>query len=83
MALSPELRAGIGKRAGLISGLLGMLCVLGELCFLLPDMLVTRDALPVYVEYVGLFRGILAASIFATIALGVLGVAAASMCAHL
>lgn len=37
MALSPELRLAVGKRAGVASGLLGMLCVLGEFCFLLPD----------------------------------------------
>jgi hypothetical protein len=46
--MSPEARAAIGKRAGLSSGLLGMLCVLGELCFLLPDLLVSKEALPVY-----------------------------------
>jgi len=75
MALSPELRTGIGKRAGLTSGVLGMLCVLAELCFLLPDLLVTRDALPMYLAHIGLFRGILQASIVATLALGALGVA--------
>ncbi len=75
MALTPELRIAIGKRAGLTSGLLGMLCVLAELCFLLPDLLVTRDALPIYKAHIGLFRGILQASIFATFALGALGVA--------
>jgi len=75
VALSPELRAGIGKRAGLTSGLLGMLCVLGELCFLLPDLLVNRDALPVYIAHIGVFRNILWTSIVATLALGTLGVA--------
>jgi sterol desaturase/sphingolipid hydroxylase (fatty acid hydroxylase superfamily) len=75
MALSPELRSAIGKRAGLASGVLGMLCVLAELCFLLPDLLVTKDALPVYQANIRLFRGILQASIFATFALGALGVA--------
>ena len=75
MALTPELRIGIGKRAGLASGLLGMLCVLAELCFLLPDLLVTRDALPIYKANIGLFRGMLQTSIFATFALGALGVA--------
>ena len=75
MALSPELRIGIGKRAGLTAGLLGMLCVPAELCFLLPDLLVTRDALPLYKAHIGVFRGILQASIFATFALGTLGVA--------
>jgi len=75
MALSPELRTRIGKRAGLTSGLLGMLCVLGELCFLLPDLLVNRDALPVYIAHIGIFRNILWAGIVATFALGALGLA--------
>jgi sterol desaturase/sphingolipid hydroxylase (fatty acid hydroxylase superfamily) len=75
VALSAELKAGIGKRAGLSAGVLGMLCVLGTLCFLLPDLLVTKDALPVYVENLGVFRAILGASIAATFVLGALGVA--------
>jgi sterol desaturase/sphingolipid hydroxylase (fatty acid hydroxylase superfamily) len=75
MALSPEKRITLGKRAGLSSGFLGILCVLGEFCFLLPDLLVTKEALPLYVEHIGVFRGILRASIIATIALGVIGVA--------
>jgi hypothetical protein len=73
MALSPGLRTAVGRRAGVASGLLGMLCVLGELCFLLPDLLVTRDALPVYQAHIGLLRGVLQASIFCTFALGALG----------
>lgn len=75
MALSPEVRVRIGKRAGLSSGLIGMLCVLGELCFLIPELLVTKDARPMYVAYSGLFRGLLQTSIFAAIASGALGVA--------
>jgi sterol desaturase/sphingolipid hydroxylase (fatty acid hydroxylase superfamily) len=75
VAVSRELRSAIGKRVGLSSGVLGMLCVLGELCFLLPDLLVTREAMPFYAANIGLFRGILQASIIATIALGVLGAA--------
>jgi len=74
MALSPALRSAVGKRAGVASGLFGMLCVLGELCFLLPDLLVTKDALPMYKEHIGMFRAILQASIFSTFALGALGV---------
>lgn len=65
----------IGKRAGVASGLLGALCVLGELCFLLPDLLVTRDALPFYKAHIGVFRGILQGSILTTFALGALSVA--------
>jgi sterol desaturase/sphingolipid hydroxylase (fatty acid hydroxylase superfamily) len=68
-------RVEIGKRAGLSAGVLGMLCVLGTLCFLLPELLVTKDALPVYVENLGVLRTILGASIAATFALGALGVA--------
>jgi len=68
-------RAAIARRAGLVSGFLGMLCVLGELCFLLPDLLVTRDALPMYAANIGIFRGLLQASILSTLALGALGVA--------
>lgn len=75
MALSANLRIAIGKRAGLASMLIGVMCVLAELCFLLPDLLVTKDALPMYKENIGLFRGILQASIFATFALGTVGVA--------
>ena len=75
MALSPQVREAIGKRAGLSAGLIGMLCVLGEFCFLFPDMLVTRDALPVYLEHMGAMRAILQGSIFAAIAVGAFGVA--------
>lgn len=74
MTPGPELRIAIGKRAGLTAGLLGMLCVLAELCFLFPDWLVTREALPIYKEHVGLLRGLLQANIVATLALGALGV---------
>jgi hypothetical protein len=63
-----------GKRAAVASGVLGMLCVLAELCFLLPDLLVTRDALPFYQANLPLFRGILLACILATFALGAAGV---------
>jgi sterol desaturase/sphingolipid hydroxylase (fatty acid hydroxylase superfamily) len=66
-------RRALARRAGLVSGFLGMLCVLGELCFLLPDLLVTRDALPMYVEHIGVFRGLLQGSIVTTVALGALG----------
>ena len=74
MALSPALLSAAGGRAGVAAGLLGMLCILGELCFLLPDLLVTRDALPMYREHIGIFRSILQLSILSTFALGTLGV---------
>ena len=63
-------RARWGKRAGVASGLVGMLSVLGELCFLLPDLLVTRDALPFYKEHLAIFRGMLQATILATFVFG-------------
>jgi len=47
-----------------------VLCVLAELCFLLPDLLVARDALPFYLAHLGVFRGILLAAIVATFVLG-------------
>ena len=73
MALNPALRNGIARRAGLVSGFLGMLCVLGELCFLLPDLLVTRDALPMYKAHIGIFRGVLQASILSALAGALIG----------
>jgi sterol desaturase/sphingolipid hydroxylase (fatty acid hydroxylase superfamily) len=75
MALSPDLRGRIGKRAGLSAGFLGMLSVLGEFCFLFPEVLVTKDALPLYAAHIGLLRGILQLSIVAAIAVGALGAA--------
>jgi sterol desaturase/sphingolipid hydroxylase (fatty acid hydroxylase superfamily) len=74
MAMNDKLSAAIGKRAGVAAGLLGTLCVLSELCFLLPDLLVTKDALPMYIAHLTLFRSILQLSIFTTFALGALSV---------
>jgi sterol desaturase/sphingolipid hydroxylase (fatty acid hydroxylase superfamily) len=74
MALSRALRIQLGKRAAVASGVLGVLAVLAELCFLLPELLVTRDALPFYKAHLGLFRGILQAAIIATFVLGAAGV---------
>jgi sterol desaturase/sphingolipid hydroxylase (fatty acid hydroxylase superfamily) len=69
--MSPRLKIDLGKRAGVASGALGTLCVLAEFCFLFPDVLVTPDALPMYKQNLPVFRGILAACIFATFALAV------------
>jgi len=66
LRVSPARRANLGKRAGVAAGLIGALSVLGTLCFLLPDFLVTRDAMPVYKEHLGLFRAILWSAIAAT-----------------
>jgi len=68
--LTPARRALLGRRAAVSSGVLGVLCVLAELCFLLPDLLVTRDALPVYRANLDLFRGVLLVSLIATFVLG-------------
>jgi sterol desaturase/sphingolipid hydroxylase (fatty acid hydroxylase superfamily) len=74
MALKDPWRIGIGKRASLAAGLLGMLCVLAELCFLFPDLLTTKDALPLYLEHLDVLRGVLQTAILATFALGATGV---------
>lgn len=52
------------------AGLLGMIAVLAELCFLFPDLLVSRDLLPVYIEHMGALRAVLQAAIVATFVLG-------------
>ncbi len=70
LRLTAARRINLGKRAGVAAGLLGILAVLGELCFLLPDLLVTRDALPMYKANLGLFRGLLQATIISAFVLG-------------
>jgi len=68
--LKPASRTLWGKRTGVSAGLLGVLCALGELCFLLPDLLVTKDALPFYKDHIGFLRGLLQTTILATFVLG-------------
>jgi len=75
-------RVALGKRAAVASGLLGALCVLGTLCFLLPDFLVTRDAMPFYAANLGVFRAILWAAIAATFLLGAASLALLRSKAH-
>jgi sterol desaturase/sphingolipid hydroxylase (fatty acid hydroxylase superfamily) len=65
-------RLALGQRAGVAAGLLGMLCVLGQLCFLWPDWLVTKDALPLYLAHLDALRRLLQFSILATLALAAL-----------
>jgi sterol desaturase/sphingolipid hydroxylase (fatty acid hydroxylase superfamily) len=60
----------LGKRAGVTSGVLGALCVLGTLCFVFPHYLVAKDAMPVYQANLSLFRAILAGAIVVTFTLG-------------
>ena len=75
MAVSAaSLRSLIGRRAAFFSAMIGMLCVLAELCFLLPDLFVTPEALPHYVANLGVFRAILQGSILSTFALGLVGI---------
>lgn len=74
MPISRSTRIDLAKRAGVTSGLLGALAVLAELCFLFPDHLVFRDALPFYAAHIGLFRALLAAVIVAALVLGAVSV---------
>ena len=71
--MNERLRASIGKRAGVAAGVLGALCVLAEFCFIFPELLVTRDALPFYRANLGVFKGILWGSIAAVFVLGIAG----------
>ena len=68
--MKARLRISLGKRAAVASGLLGVLGVLAEFCFLFPDLLVTKDALPFYRANLDLFRGIQWTAIVATLLLG-------------
>jgi sterol desaturase/sphingolipid hydroxylase (fatty acid hydroxylase superfamily) len=75
MPLSAAVRVDLGKRAGVTSGILGALAVLAELCFLFPNELVFRDALPFYAAHIVAFRALLFGVIVATFALGATSVA--------
>jgi sterol desaturase/sphingolipid hydroxylase (fatty acid hydroxylase superfamily) len=68
--VSRSTRIDLGKRAGVVGVLLGMLCVLAELCFLFPDALVARDSRPFYHEHLSIFRAVLQFSIVCTFILG-------------
>jgi sterol desaturase/sphingolipid hydroxylase (fatty acid hydroxylase superfamily) len=70
MVARPSRLIDLGKRAGVTSGLLGALCVLAELCFLFPDLLVSREMRPVYHDNLQVFRSILLATIVAALAFG-------------
>lgn len=60
-----------GKRSGVVSGMLGALCVLAVLCFRFPHLLVLDDARAFYVQHIGFFRGLLLSSIIVTFILAV------------
>jgi sterol desaturase/sphingolipid hydroxylase (fatty acid hydroxylase superfamily) len=68
--MSPARRIDFGKRAGVMSGLFGVLVVLAQLCFLFPDILVSKDLRPFYHEHLPIFRMLLQIVTLATIALG-------------
>jgi sterol desaturase/sphingolipid hydroxylase (fatty acid hydroxylase superfamily) len=71
----PRLRTpDVGKRAGVTGSLFGAIAVLGELCFLFPDFLVSRDAMPFYREHLDAMRALLLAVIVATFVLGTISV---------
>ncbi|NOJ77640.1 sterol desaturase family protein [Myxococcus xanthus] len=82
LPLTPALRINLGKRAGVTGGLLGVLCVCVEFCFLFPHLLVSNDGRAFYVEHLGVFRGILQAAIVATFALGAFSVLTLRSKAH-
>ena len=68
--MSPARRIDFGKRVGVMSGLFGVLVVLAQLCFLFPDILVSKDLRPFYHEHLPIFRMLLQIVTLATIALG-------------
>jgi sterol desaturase/sphingolipid hydroxylase (fatty acid hydroxylase superfamily) len=68
----PPMSIGFAKRAGVTSGVLGALCVLAELCFRFPHLLVTNDARAFYAANLGFFRVLLLVAIVATFVLACL-----------
>jgi hypothetical protein len=72
--IPPARRIDIGKRAGVTAGVLGVLCILAELCFMFPHILVSNDARPHYLEHIALLRGVLQIAIIATFVLGAVSV---------
>jgi len=67
-------RIDLGKRAGVTAGVLGVLCVLAELCFMFPHILVSNDMRPMYAEHIGVFRRVLQVAIVATFLLGAVSI---------
>ncbi|MEA2488762.1 MAG: hypothetical protein QOH21_554 [Acidobacteriota bacterium] len=60
----------VGKRAAVTSGILGALAVLGEFCFLFPDLLVFHDSMAFYRDHLDAIRGLLLVTIAGAIVLG-------------
>jgi sterol desaturase/sphingolipid hydroxylase (fatty acid hydroxylase superfamily) len=71
-AVSPRIT--FGRSVGVSSGIIGVLCVLAELCFRFPHYLVNNDARAFYVAHLDFFRGLLLVCILVTFGLGCLGV---------
>ncbi len=65
----------VGKRAGVLAGVLGAMAVLGELCFLFPDYLVFHDSMAFYLAHLALIRGLLLATIIGAFVFGAASVA--------
>jgi len=72
--IPPARRIDFGKRAGVTAGVLGVLCVLAELCFMFPHVLVSNDMRSMYAEHIEIFRRILQVAIVATFALGAVSI---------
>jgi hypothetical protein len=72
--MPPARRVDLGKRAGVVAGVLGVLCVLAEPCFMFPHILVSNDMRPMYAEHIDVFRRILQVSIVVTFLLGAISI---------
>ena len=72
--IPPARRIDLGKRAGVTAGVLGMLCVLAELCFMFPHILVSNEMRPMYEEHLEIFRRILQVAIVVTFLLGAISI---------
>jgi sterol desaturase/sphingolipid hydroxylase (fatty acid hydroxylase superfamily) len=72
----------LGKRAGVSAGFLGALAVLAELCFRFPDVLVSKDLRPMYLEHIEIFRALLQLGIVAAFLLGAASVVLLRSKAH-
>ena len=72
----PRLRTpDVGKRAGVTASLFGAFAVLGELCFLFPDFLVSADGMAFYREHLAGMRTLLLGVIITTFVLGAVSIA--------
>ncbi len=73
----------IGKRCGVAAGLLGVLCVFSEFCFLFPDIFTSPELrASVYHDNMPIFRAILQAAIFITFTCGAISILVLRSKAH-